>query len=131
MLTRLGLLVAVLLLLPGSSSGQETDAPLAQGDSVRFSLDLEEGPATWTGVVREVKNPRDCVFVLVRSYDSEVFSLGVKFTDSFEIERLNPTPTVLTAAALRSQGISCVEAHVREDPIYLNPKADADSKEGA
>ena len=131
MLTRTFLLTLALLILPDWAPAQESVAVLAVGDSVRFSLELDAEISTWTGVVREVRNPRECVFVLLRSYDSEMFSLGVEFTDTFELERLEPAPTVFTASVLRSQGIKCVEAHIRADPMYLNPKPDADSKEGA
>lgn len=131
MLTRTFLLALALLLLPKWAPAQESAATLAVGDSVSFSLELDADVGTWTGVVREVRNPRECVFVLLRSYDSDMFSLGVEFTDTFELERLEPAPTLFTASALRSQGIKCVEAHIREEPIYLNPKPDADSKEGA
>ena len=131
MLTRTILLALALLVVPKWALAQESAETLAVGDSVRFSLELDAELSTWTGVVREVRNPRECVFVLLRSYDSDMFSLGVEFTDTFELERLQPAPSVFTASALRSQGIKCVEAHIREDSIYLNPKPDADSKEGA
>lgn len=132
MLARLFVVAFALLLVPCVAQGQRADPPLAKGDSVSFSFPTDPGPTTWTGVVREMKNRRDCVFVLVRSYEgSEMFGIAFKFFPGFEITRLAPAPTVFSADDLRAIGIECIEAHPKELPMYLNPEPSAEVNEGA
>ncbi len=132
MLARAVLPALTLFLLPPPSYAQEADAPLAMDDSVSFTFPTDPGPTTWTGVVRELKNPRDCVFMLVRSYEgSKMFGIAFKFFPGFELTRIAPSPAVFSGDDLRKRGIECIEAHPKELPMYLNPEPDSEVQEGA
>ena len=117
---------------PTFAHGQEAEPALAQGDSVRFSFPTDPGPTTWTGIVREVVNPRECVFVLVRSYEgSNTFGIAFTLSDRSMLERLAPEPSTFSGAQMNEQGIKCIEAHRQALPMYLNPPSEADEEAGA
>lgn len=135
----LTLAIVALLSTISVAHAQATEPPLARGDSVRFSLTSELGTTTWTGIVHDVKNPRDCFFIVHSSIEGpEMFSFGVQFPSDFVVERYGPGGRVdtVTAAALKASGIGCVEGHHHPDARYISREVDdldrtSDDDEGA
>ena len=113
-------------------AAQDHEAPLAKGDSVRFSLTLREGePTTYTGIVHEVKNQRNCFFIVTTSIEGpRFFSFGLFISreSEFTVERLHvdAEPQTVTVEALWDFGIRCVEGHPTPEPTYLSPDLEDD-----
>lgn len=121
---------AFLLATPVSAFAQDADAlPLAVGDTVQFSIDPgEDFFGEWVGTVRELRNPHGCVFIVhSKIVRGDIFSMGVRFPDDFELTKHSSAgPTIIDAAMLRRHGIDCIETHPTADPTYLTPTSDAD-----
>ena len=126
-------------LWPAGLSGQVTDTTdaavpqaLQKGDTVHFVLDLGDDVTEYTGHVREVINPRQCLFVRLDSMEvikgRHFYSFGTPMWPTFRIDRLTgrdasgPVWETLKGRQLLDDGIRCLEANSRTDAGYLNPE---------
>ena len=95
--------------------------PLAIGDSVRFELNLDFGLTQWTGIVREIKNPRNCLFVQGGPEGpSDLMGIAMPISERFLVEVLAPRAHHARGEKLLEHGIECVEIHPSALPMYLN-----------
>ena len=128
-LTAMG--VVAMTILPRAAHCQGSEMPLAIGDSVKFAISGDNWSGAWTGSVYEVKNQRNCFFVVhSRILDGDMFSFGMRFPDDFKVTKYLPDGGIeeISAAELREHGIECVETHPTPERTYLLPDS---SSEGA
>lgn len=121
------LVVVAVFAAPSITLAQQSELPLAIGDTVEFSIDLDDFSGAWIGTVHEVKNPRACIFVVHdKIIRLDMFSMGIRFPDSFELKKHSAADGTETidAAVLREHGIDCIETHPTPHPNYLHPKDD-------
>lgn len=127
-------------LSPSVVAGQGADSAavevvaqaLAVGDTVHFVLDLGDDVTEYTGHVREVINPRHCLFVRVDSINvmkgRHFYSFGTPMWPTFRIDRMTgrdatgPLWETLRGRRLLDDGIRCLEANALTDSGYLNPE---------
>lgn len=130
MLVSLALVLgASCMLSPSTALAQEFTFPVAIGDTVEFAVDLGEYSGAWIGTVHEVKNPRDCIFVVHdKILRGDVFSMGIRFPDTFvlQVHSASDGTRTVDARTLREHGIDCIETHRTPEPLYLNPKEDGE-----
>lgn len=125
-------------LTPSAIVAQVTDStqsPLAivEGDTVRFTLDLGDDVTDYVGHVREVINPRQCLFVRLDSINvirgRHFFSFGIPMWPTLRIDRMagrdaaGPVWETVRGRQLLDDGIRCLEANSRTDDGYLNPES--------
>lgn len=112
----------------GTAHAQDSGPPpLSVGDTVQFSANYgDDFVGEWIGTVREVKNPRGCVFVVhSKILRGKMFSMGLRFSDDFEITKHSGAgSTTIDGATLRRHGIDCIETHPTADPRYITPEDD-------
>jgi hypothetical protein len=121
--------------LPGQvpdTTAAPASPTLEKGDTVRFILDLGDDVTEYTGHVREVINPRHCLFVRLDSIQvirgRHFYSFGTPMWPTFRIDRLTgrgesgPSWETIRGRRLLDDGIRCLEANELTDAGYLNPE---------
>jgi len=124
----LGLAVASILSGVDDVGAQESELDLAIGDTVEFAIEGDDFSGAWIGTVHEIKNPRNCVFVVHdKILRGKAFSLGIRFPDDFQLTNHSSSEgtTIITASKLKERGIDCIETHPTSHPNYLHPKDEA------
>lgn len=125
-------------LTPSAPCAQVTDsvvsAPaIVEGDTIRFTLDLGDDVTDYVGHVREVINPRQCLFVWLDSINvirgRHFYSFGIPMWPTLRIDRLGgrdadgPVWETIRGRQLLDAGIRCLEANSVTDDGYLNPES--------
>ena len=121
--------VVAAMSLPQAALGQDSDLPLSIGDSVKVTIWEDDWSGAWTGSVYEVKNQRNCFFVVYSHLlDGDMSSFGLDLPDYLTVTRYlaDGSTEKITTPDLRQHGIECVEVNPTPERPYLLPESQAE-----
>ena len=125
----------VIAMPPADAVAQDADSTaipvVTHGDTLRFTLELGIDVSEYIGHVREVINPRGCLYVRLDSIrvvrGREVYSFSTPMWPTTTIERLarrdhgDAEWETIRGRELLDAGIRCLEGNSLTDAGYLNP----------